>query len=720
MKKVLLFIFLLLNTISYSQNKPKIGLVLSGGGAKGSAHIGVIRFLESKGIKPDYITGTSVGALIGGLYAMGYTVDELDHIVRTTDWDFLQTDLVSRENLLIGQGGKNQNAIISLPIEGFKPTISNGLYGGQNLITFLDILARKYNKDIDFDSLKIPFRCISTNIETGKIKVFKSGNIAKSIRSSMSIPSILTPYEIDGELYVDGGLVNNFPTDIIKEMGADIIIGVDVGAVLYKKEEIKTILQILDQSTSFYNARITEINKTLCDIYIRPDIKGIGALDFAYAKSIISRGYDAAKKVEPKIDSIFAKYKLQAIKDTIKYGESDIKIDSIVVYTNIKNSRKHSSAVALIQGKVDIKTPNTLSISELSNKINKLFGSKFFHDITIDFETKDSLRIMHINAKEKTEDEFYIGGHFDNTYGIDILVGANFRNKLIYGSLLEFKVIAGQSPQLRIRYTTDRGKKLGIGTSMEYNNFIVNSYSEDAVYSKYNYHRLYWDLFIHSYFGNHSRAIIGAEASVFGLAPTQEISGLNTMYRNNYNLYFAYISDSWNDGYFPTKGNKTKLRTDLILDENGSILYSAWLKNNTIIPISKKFVFKVDAFIGIGSKGIDTTLYSFYIGGQGNNRIQWYNAFPGLRFLEKSNSNVAIISAGPRWNFAKNNFLTYKFAFGIDDYFTERLLIKPEHNYAGMSLTYGFKSMFGPMETSVDLSMNSKYASIFVSLGFWL
>ena len=721
MVKYLLLLFIFISTLSFSQKRPKIGLVLSGGGAKGSAHVGAIRFLESKGIKPDFITGTSVGSMIGGLYAMGYTVDELEEIVRTTDWDYLSKDEIKRENLLIGQGEKNKGSIISLPIEGFKPTLATGLYTGQNLLTFLQVLSREYDHEINFDSLPIPFRCIGTNIATGEQMIFKRGILAEAIRSSMSIPSVLTPYEIENEYYVDGGLVNNFPTDVVKEMGADIIIGVDVGAVLYKKDEIKTIMQILDQTASFYNSRVSEKNKKLCDVYIRPDVADISAMEFYKAAELIDKGYVAAVAVEERIDSVFGKYNLKPIVNTKRYIDTNIiNIDSIIVITNIKSQRKQNSAKKLILGKLNLETPCTITKDDLIKETNRLFGSKYFQNISMIFEKKDTSYILHISVEQKQEDEFFFGARYDNTYGINLSVGANFRNKLIYGSLFEMKLIAGQSPQLKLRFTTDRGKSLGVGSSLEFNNFLVNSYYKGTIFSTYNYNRLLWDVFIHSYLKNHDRIIVGAEASVFGLSSTQEISGVVNMKRRNYSLFFAYVADTWDDGYFPTKGVKTKLRSDLILQEDGSIIGTAWMKNNTVIPISKKFVFKIDAFIGFGTKGVDTTLYSYYIGGMAKNRIQWYNSFPGLHFLEQGRSNVGIISIGPRWEIAKNNYLTYKFAFAALDNMPDRLFSEPEGMYSGMSLTYGFKSMFGPMEASVDISLNNTYGSMFFSLGFWL
>ncbi len=349
----LLFIFYIINS-SFAQKKPKVALVLSGGGAKGIAHIGVIRELEKRGIKPDLIIGTSAGALVGGMYAAGLTPNQLEEIVMSADWDYLMNDAIHRENLLIGQGNKNKNSVISLPLDGLKPAMVSGVYEGQNLLTFFEIAVNKYNRVMDFDDLEIPFRSIGTNIETGEMKVFESGKLADAMRASMSIPSVFSPYEIDGELYVDGGLVNNLPSDIAKELGADIVIGVDVGAVLYKKEEINSILQILDQSASFYNARISKVNAKLCDIYIRPDIEGISALSFDDVLSIIERGVDAFNVVEYQVDSIFNKYNLSPIVSTDTVNDKYIRIQSIDYKLDSYRTIKRKSAINLMKGKMDL------------------------------------------------------------------------------------------------------------------------------------------------------------------------------------------------------------------------------------------------------------------------------------------------------------------------------------------------------------------------------
>jgi len=722
MKLKLIFLFVFISIFSFSQKKPKIGLVLSGGGAKGIAHIGVIRFLESKGIKPDYIVGTSMGSLIGGLYAIGYTPDELEMIVKTRDWDFLLNDEIKRKNVLIGQGDKNKNTLMTLPLDGLKPQMASGLYKGQNILTFFEIMTREYNRDINFDSLKIPFRCIATNIETGEEKVFSNGQLSNVMRASMSIPSVFAPYEINEELYVDGGIVNNFPTNVAKAMGADIIIGVDVGAVLYQKEEINSIIKILDQTSSFYNYRVAQENKKLCDIYIRPNINGISAMDFSKTDTIINRGYIAAKKNEDKIDSVFGKYNLSAIKNTHKAFNTNriINIDTINIITDINNSNHKQGAKRLIMGKIKIKTPLIITEKNLTDRINRLYGSKYFEKISMQFNpTTDTSYAMQLNVSEKKENDFSIGARFDLQYGVNVLLAAQFRNLLLYGSLLELRAVFGQSPQFRVRYTTDRGSSLGFGSSMEYNNFTVYTYQESQRSAEYNYNRIMADLFIHSYLGNYNRVVLGTEYSSFLLSSNQTISDIKDINNNYFNLYGSYVIDTWDRAYYPNKGFQLKIRSDIIFHEQDNAMNTIWTKGNIVMPISKKLKIIAEGFVGYGTANIDTTLYRYEVGGMANNHIEWYNSFPGLEYLEHGSNNVWIAKLSPRYEFYKNNFITATFAITAMDNIFEDLFIKADRMYTGVGIKYGFNSMFGPLEISADYAFNSYNTNYFISLGYW-
>ncbi len=720
----LIFIsFFLSINFAFTQNsrshRPKIGLVLSGGGAKGIAHIGVLKELEKRGIKPDYIVGTSFGALVGGLYAIGYSPEQMEQIILNNDWDYLINDVIKRQNVLIGQGDKNKNSLLSLPLDGVIPSISSGLFSGQNILTFFEIACKDYNRPMDFDDFKIPFRCIATNIETGEEKIFDKGVLPEALRASMSIPSVFAPFEINDELFVDGGLVNNFPTDVVKEMGADIIIGVDVGAVLYKKEEINSIIQILDQSSSFYNARISKKNKKLCDIYIRPDISGISAMGFNNVTEIIKKGQESTVLNISDIEKVLKQKNYQK-KEIVNHPISDsLRIVEVNIKDNSTDKSRNKSIHKLVTGKLNLKTPITLSNQQLGDKINQVYGSKYFDQVSLQFEPIDSNYSMTLSVKEKTENNFNIGARFDQTYGVNILLKAEFRNLMIYGSLLELNAVIGQSPHFGYRYTTDRGSNIGFGSSLNYDFFDAYTYQENKIYSKYNFQRGSVDLFIHSYIGKYNRIVAGGEFSAFSLSSIQTLADIEDKSAFYYNAFMAYVTDTWDDAYYPNQGFKLKIRADLIGAANSTIYTHAWIRGSNVFSISPKIKVIVEGFLGIASIGVDTTMFRFETGGMENNRIQWYNSLPGLRFMEHGSNNIWIAKVSPRYEFYKNNYLTYTFAIAALDRDTKMLFTDAEQFYTGMSLKYGFNSMFGPLEMSIDYSLQSYQNHFFISLGYW-
>ncbi len=221
-----------------AQERPKIGLALSGGGAKGFAHVGVIKVLEEIGLPIDFITGTSMGSIIGGLYAIGYSVGELEELVTATDWNDLFRDRVRRRDLAIESKMLDGRYMLSLPLNGLAPGLPTGLIAGQKISKLFERLTLPYHDVSDFRQFPIPFACVATDIVTGEVVVLDHGYLPEAMRASMSIPSVFTPVEIDDHLLVDGMLVRNFPVEEVRALGADIIIGVDVGAGVCTGERI--------------------------------------------------------------------------------------------------------------------------------------------------------------------------------------------------------------------------------------------------------------------------------------------------------------------------------------------------------------------------------------------------------------------------------------------------------------------------------------------------
>jgi predicted acylesterase/phospholipase RssA len=303
--------------IGDSSERPKIGLVLSGGGAKGFAHVGILKMLDSLQIPIDYIAGTSMGSIAGALYAIGYSGLDLEKLAYRNDWQEIFTDKPPRPDLPYFQKEQTGKYQLEFGIQGVKPTPPSGLIFGQKVALLFSSLTFPYERITDFDQLPIPFRCVAVDLVTGNQVVMKKGSMAKAMRASMAIPTVFSPVEWGDSLLVDGGLLNNLPVDVVKEMGADIVIAVDVQSPLLERKQLTSALSVLEQTLSLVGIERVKENLKQVDLLIRPDINEFTAADFDSLKirEIVRRGDEAAHQSISELIALKEKYQLQRIDD---------------------------------------------------------------------------------------------------------------------------------------------------------------------------------------------------------------------------------------------------------------------------------------------------------------------------------------------------------------------------------------------------------------------
>jgi len=279
MKKIIISLTLIL--IYVLLDAESIGLALSGGGARALAHIGVIKVIDEQQIPIDYIAGTSVGAVVGGLYALGYSGSEIEKLILDLEWDKILDDSILRSDVYISQKRWLPNSNIYFDLnDKFSPKLPQAFVPGNNLINELFDLTYNASDIFCFDDLKIPFRCVSTNILTGEKRVFSEGSLHEVMRASMSFPSVISPFQLDNELYIDGGIVCNLPSKIVKNMGADFIIGIDFSSGLKKDEQLVSLIDVLQQTISINMSENIEESREICDLLISADLAEINLLDF--------------------------------------------------------------------------------------------------------------------------------------------------------------------------------------------------------------------------------------------------------------------------------------------------------------------------------------------------------------------------------------------------------------------------------------------------------
>lgn len=407
--------------------RPKIGLALSGGGARGFAHIGVLKVLEELNIPIDFIAGTSMGSVIGGFYALGYSPEELVDIATTLDWQSAFNDNPPRKSLFFEQKKEASKFLLEFGFEGFKLEIPAGLAAGQKLSNLFSLLAIPATGITHFDQLKIPFRAVATDIVTGAEVILDGSqlSLAESIRASMAVPFVFTPLDFGDKLLVDGGLVKNLPVDVVKNMGADMVIAVNVSTPLKKKEELRSLFSIIEQSISLQIDESTKQQLVLADMVIIPDLEKFSSSDFTKAQSIIDKGEEAARaEIESlrKLAESLKKYKSKPIQNSVSTElkinpfKDEIKIERVVIEGNVQAKELHLlKTLGIQEGEI-------IPLVELEDRITKIFGIGFFESVSFDIEEgQEEGKILKLKIKEREPNLVRFGAHYnDKDKGVGI------------------------------------------------------------------------------------------------------------------------------------------------------------------------------------------------------------------------------------------------------------------------------------------------------------
>lgn len=379
---------------SQSLPRPRVGVVFSGGGAKGAAHIGVLKYLEEQGIPIDYVAGTSMGSIISGLYALGYSPNEMAQLIAEMDWSVYMSNAVGREFMSFADRQRRSRYQLSIPFSSkmFVSSLPNGFIGGANLTNLFNRLSVGYQDSVSFDSLPVPFACVATDIATGQGVVLRSGIVPQAMRASMAIPGVFSPVEIDGKLLADGGLANNFPVDVCLEMGADIVIGVEVSDEVYTSpDEFRSLPQMISQYMNLAVGKKREENRKLCALYLHPDITGYNMLSFSSENidTLVNRGYREAVKYADEIADLKRRVCADegAVRREIQQHRSlfprakNLDHDTLQL-SSITIMGVTSREADWLQRKADLRIGQALTGSDLAKAVNLLSGTGCFSSIT--------------------------------------------------------------------------------------------------------------------------------------------------------------------------------------------------------------------------------------------------------------------------------------------------------------------------------------------------
>ena len=387
--------------------RPKVGLVLSGGAARGLAHVGVLKALEEQGIHIDAIAGTSMGAVIGGLYASGYKIDELEKLALGIDWKEALSDAPEREDVPFRRKQDDRDFLVKQKLS-FRDDGSLGLplgvIQGQNLALLLESLLAHSSDIRDFDKLPIPFRAVATDIVNGEKVVFRKGHLPQVIRASMSIPAVFAPVEINGQLLVDGGMVDNIPVDVAREMGVDMVIVVDIGTPLRGRKQLNTVFDILNQSITLMTRSNSEVQLASLkpdDILIQPALASYGTTDFGRALDIINAGYRATQVMEKRLAGLRQSTDVQ-----LAEARTAEERTPVITAIKIENDSKIGDSVIRYYIRQPVGEP--LDLGRLQRDMGTLYGLDYFDQVQYRVVHKGQERTLVISARGKRSGTDYL------------------------------------------------------------------------------------------------------------------------------------------------------------------------------------------------------------------------------------------------------------------------------------------------------------------------
>jgi len=717
--------------------EPKVGLVLSGGGAKGFAHIGVLKVIDSLGIRVDYVAGTSMGAIIGSLYASGYSGKQLDSIFKGVNFDDLISDNIPRSAKSTYEREISERYAVTLPFDHLKVKLPSALSRGQNVFNLLTKLMLHVSDEDDFSKLPIPFFCIGTDVETGQQVVLDKGNLPQSVRASGAFPSLFQPVEINGQLLIDGGVVNNYPINELKAKGMDVIIGVDVQDGLANRTDLSSAPQILFQINNFRTITDMKSKSKVTDIYIKPDITKFNVVSFDDGNQIIKNGEIAAlDKLK-----ILQQLKENQLKKPIVRGVIRSPDSLQVNYIETNGINRYTRSYVL--GKLKMRPYTMVTYEEMAEGANNVVATNNFDSFFYELkkEDDDAYRVVTTVNETKKTTFLKLGLHYDDLYKSAILANITKNQFLLKNDVASLDLIIGDHVRYNFDYFIDKGIYWSVGLKSRYNEFeqsvVADAFLSQSEASVIGLNKINTELsdfsnqfYLQTLFRNDLALSLGVEHKKLKVTTETILSSDNpneTVFENsNYISLFGKLQfDTYDSKYYPTEGVSFLGEANYYVYSSD---YSAEFSPFSIFKAELGYAFKAtdklsfnlvtDAGFKINPKA--NQFLDFVLGGYGNNFINNFKPFYGYDFLTIAADSYIKGSINLDYQFLPKNHImaTANYANVADRLFdgTEWLSL-PE--YSGYALGYSFESFLGPIEAKYSYSPETKDSYWFFNLGYW-
>jgi len=737
MKKLLALIFLL-TTLASVYGQPKIGLTLSGGGAKGLSHIGILEAIDSAGLRIDCITGTSMGSIVGSLYAAGYSGKEIEKIARELDWNFLFSGKPSIRNVNIDEKTEFDNYALEVPFQKGKFKITSGIIEGQELwLKFQELFLPIYDIK-DFSKFSIPFKCIATDISTGKAVVLDQGELVTAIRASMALPSIFTPIEYKDTKLVDGGVVRNFPVSDVKAMGADYVIGVNLSQGLLPAKDLHSAIDILYQIGFYKDADGFQLERQLCNVLIEPPLEKFTAASFSSADSIIRIGKETGNKYYPifknladSLHRIYPNYR--PIRNRLPQTKH-VTLDSISI-----QGLKHTTRTAF-KNRLALIPGETYNGVKVAQAIRRVYGSRNYNRIAYEWHpTKEAGHAnLSFNVVERPLTHLKAGIHYHTFSNVALILGAESKNLIFDRSKSSAKINISENFRLLAEHSQAFGTK-------DNNNLIFSFYYENFKFPVYeNFEQAYLyrsrtydvDTRIQRTFGFSSAIGIGTMLENFKLTPKiaadASFEGANTYLQT----YLYYKHNTLNKRNFSTRGWRIEGKIGLTYSQHPTAITikngSAVEKSDTLnLNAYTYFHIKAENFTSLSGKVTLLTQFNTAINFNATNAyLNFYNVggindfvrnqipFTGLPEYALNTNSVSVMMLGIQYQLTRSLYATVRLNGAVYDYLNDDQMLTFDNFLSGAGLSVGYDSGIGPLSITTMYNGESDKMYGYVNIGF--
>lgn len=745
--------------------RPTVALVLSGGGAKGAAHVSVIRYIEELGIPVDMVLGTSMGGLIGGLYALGYTTGQMDSLVRNMDWNWAFSDKLSRKYITYSDMKYKEKYLLSIPFyyerdyyrmkeadqnrfdeihrhdilhigadnedgadflkRNLLGSLPSGYIYGQNVSNLISSLTIGYQDNMSFQDLPVPFACIASDMVSGKAKIWHSGKINDAMRSTMSIPGIFAPVRVDGMVLVDGGLRDNYPTALAREMGADIIIGVDLSEMRRTYKDVNNIGDIVGQGIDMLGRDMFERNVNIPDVKIKPDLHEFNMMSFNRASidTILVRGYEAAAAQDSLLREVAARTS-GGYRTPRKPAAYDFRKDSLVI-ADIEITGVLPREKELLKDRLHLKFGQKISREYLEDMVAQIYGTQAYNHVTYELLGDSEPFKLVLNCHKGPIHQLGIGVRADTEEIVSVLLNLGFNVHRLHGHMYDLTGKVSANPYFQFHWSYDLPEFPTMNASASFRWTDMNMLNFGTNRLSLNYFSAKQEVYLSNIKWKQFDIKGGLRNEIFNVRniKSSQIIGdydFDQLSNDFVSLFLDARTDTFDDGYFPSRGINAGLSYDWTFAgfphsfKNFHVLQA---DAKAVAPIGDVFAFIPSVNFRFLMGGDIPVAYFNAVGGSLAGRyVDQQMPFLGITNLAAMKNILTIYRTDFRFRLMKNHYITGILNYARDcDTFKKYVV---GNGYWGAALEYSFDTIFGPLSANVHWSDLTGKVGFYLSAGY--